>query len=356
MKPNLRTTSIYWACQIVGWGILVTGNIVNLVLQGYITSQIIFSLFGVFVFGIAISHVFRGLVKHWKWTELGVLQLFPRVITASISTSLVYTICEGSVNSFLPDTGESILTFSDWSFVIQTLNFSILFFVWSALYFTIHYFQYMRKSEIRNLELRALNTEIELNNLRNQLRPHFMFNSLNSIRALINDDPENAKEAVTTLSSILRNTLLLGRHERIPLHNELDLVQRYLRMEQIRFEERLNVNYAIPAELGDFPVPPLMLQTLAENAVKHGIARLTNGGLIEIIGARNGDKIELTIINDGQLTTSTNGTSTGLVNTKNRLSLLYGEEASFSIRESGNKVICKLTLPKLKLNESTDYR
>jgi two-component system LytT family sensor kinase len=129
-----------------------------------------------------------------------------------------------------------------------------------------------------------------------------------------------------------------------------------LRMEQIRFEERLNVNYAIPAELGDFPVPPLMLQTLAENAVKHGIARLTNGGLIEIIGARNGDKIELTIINDGQLTTSTNGTSTGLVNTKNRLSLLYGEEASFSIRESGNKVICKLTLPKLKLNESTDYR
>lgn len=356
MKSTARRTSVYWACQIAGWGILVIGNIVNLVLQGHITSQIIISLFGVFVFGITISHVFRGLIKHWKWTELGVIPLLPRVFVASVLMSVIYNICQGSVNSFLPDTGKSILTVSDWSFAIQTLNFSILFLVWSALYFTIHYFQNMRNSEIRNLELRAVNTEIELSNLRNQLRPHFMFNSLNSIRALIDDDPTNAKEAVTTLSSILRNTLLLGKHERIPLSDEMDLVQRYLRMEQIRFEERLNVHYSIPSELNDFPVPPLMLQTIVENAVKHGIARLTNGGLIEVLGNLDGDKLELTIINDGRLRTSKNGTSTGLSNTKKRLALLFGENASFSIVEHQEKVICTLTLPKFKLNESTDNR
>ncbi|MDG1781255.1 MAG: histidine kinase [Flavobacteriales bacterium] len=355
-KSPQRRNLIYWSCQLIGWGILVAGNAINLFLQDNFHFQIGISLFFIGFFGILITHVFRGLIKRWKWTQLAVLAAVPRVLLSSLAMGILFSICVGSVNSFLPQTGESILTSGDWSFFIHTLNFSILFLAWSALYFTIHYFQNMRNSEIRNLELRAVNTEIELSNLRSQLRPHFMFNSLNSIRALIDDDPNNAKEAVTTLSAILRNTLLLGKHERIPLSDEMDLVKRYLHMEQIRFEERLQVELAIPKSLDDFPVPPLMIQTLVENGVKHGIAQLTAGGTIKIDCALKNGLLHVDIVNDGRLNSTSNGTGTGLSNTKKRLFLLYGNDASFQIKQLENHVHCTLTLPKFKLNEGIDNR
>ena len=160
------------------------------------------------------------------------------------------------------------------------MNFSVLFVVWVVFYFAFHYFENLQKAEIRNLELSAANVEVELNNLRSQLRPHFMFNSLNSIRALIDEDPLRAKEAVTILSSVLRNSLLLGKQSLIPLREELDLVQKYLEMEQIRFEERLELKIDVAADTLECSVPPLMIQTLVENGIKHGVAATRGGGML----------------------------------------------------------------------------
>ena len=119
--------------------------------------------------------------------------------------------------------------------------------------------------------------EIELNNLKSQLNPHFIFNALNSIRALVDENPSKSKQAINQLSNILRNSLASDKKGLTKFEDELKIVKDYLGLESIRFEERLKTEFDIHPDSQKFLVPPLMIQTLVENGIKHGISKLTAG-------------------------------------------------------------------------------
>ncbi len=189
--------------------------------------------------------------------------------------------------------------------------------------------------------------EVELSNLKAQLNPHFIFNALNSIRALVDEDPLKSKESITQLSHILRNSLLTDRKKLIPFSEELKTVMDYLSLESIRYEERLKTKIDIDKNSGKFMVPPLMLQTLVENGIKHGISNLKEGGEISISSKMFGKHLQLQIRNSGQLSNSfSEGKGFGIDNTRKRLNLIFGDSASFEIKNDTNKtVICTLNIP-----------
>jgi LytS/YehU family sensor histidine kinase len=228
----------------------------------------------------------------------------------------------------------------------KILSLVLIFIIWSVIYFGFHFFDNYKKTEIQNLRLEANTKEVELNKLKSQLNPHFMFNSMNSIRALVDEDPKKAKVAITQLSNILRNTLMMHKNKFITLEEELVLVKDYLELEHIRFEERLNFNFDIDPNTLTLNVPPMMIQTLVENGIKHGISKYPEGGSILIITLKTETGFEVEIINTGQLILNAKSDSgVGVENTTNRLELLFGKKASFSLKNLDNKnVISKIII------------
>jgi len=209
-----------------------------------------------------------------------------------------------------------------------------------------------KKKEIESLIWEAAVKDYELKTLKSQLNPHFMFNAMNSIRALIEEDPESAKVAITKLSNILRYSLQMERMERVPLEDEIETVKNYLDLERIRFEDRLKYKLDIDRSTQKIEIPPMMIQTLVENGIKHGVAKRTEGGEIhlksKLMTTSNGSKLKIEIRNSGHFSEeqlkSSNGF--GVNNTKHRLNLLFGDEAHFSImNENGNTVLAEIEIP-----------
>jgi LytS/YehU family sensor histidine kinase len=219
--------------------------------------------------------------------------------------------------------------------------------LWSALYFIYNYFERYNKS----LKLEASMREVELTNLKAQLNPHFIFNALNSIRALVDENPIKSKEAINQLSNILRNSLVTEKKELTSFDDELKIVKDYLGLESIRFEERLKIEFDIDPESNQFRVPPLMIQTLVENGIKHGISKLKEGGLIQVTTRVDHDFLKIYIRNSGHF--YLNGAKKqsgglGLENTRQRLKLIYGDEATFRIlTENDNFVLTEIVIPHL---------
>src|SRR5690606_23911150 len=175
--------------------------------------------------------------------------------------------------------------------------------------------------------------EIELKNLKSQLNPHFIFNALNSIRALVDENPSKSKQAINQLSNILRNSLASDKKGLTKFDDELKIVRDYLGLESIRFEERLRTEFLIDPGSSQFLVPPLMIQTLVENGIKHGISKLTAGGTVQVKTFVTQEKLHIQIRNSGQLVQPVKRGKGGLgiKNTVQRIKLIYGDRASFRI-------------------------
>jgi len=225
------------------------------------------------------------------------------------------------------------------------LNYSVIFCLWNVIYFGFKYFQNYRRSEINSLRYLAASRESELNNLKAQLNPHFMFNSMNSIRALIDEDPLKAKDAVTKLSNILRNTLLMNKSKVISLRDEVNLVEEYLELEKIRYEERLTYEFKIEPDVYECKIPPFIIQSQVENAIKHGISKLPGNGKIIIEAFKLGEFLKIKVSNTGKLSTDEPLTGVGFVNSIQRLELLYGSSGKIFISELNNLVVVDINIP-----------
>ncbi len=195
-------------------------------------------------------------------------------------------------------------------------------------------------------KLESLVKELELKTIKSHINPHFIFNALNSIRALIDENPERARTAITELSNILRSSMQTEKQETVTFEKELNIVKDYLALEHIRFEDRLQVEYDIDEDTLNQPIPPMMLQTLVENAIKHGISKQVKGGTVKLVSDFKNDFHEIVIQNTGRLNGAVNGDGFGLASTKNRLQLLFGDKANFDIREcNGNIVEATVVIP-----------
>ena len=221
--------------------------------------------------------------------------------------------------------------------------------LWVLIYAVYHYIEKNRNNQIDKLKLEAVVKSLELKTIKSHINPHFIFNALNSIRALVDENPPRARTAITELSNILRSSLQVEKQETVTLSQELDIVNDYLALEQMRFEERLKVELYIDRATLNEPVPPMMLQTLVENAIKHGISKQEAGGKIEIHALYVGNTFELNVVNTGNLLLSKNEDNKGfgIKATQDRLNLLFQNHARFEIREiENNKVESKIIMPK----------
>lgn len=213
------------------------------------------------------------------------------------------------------------------------------------------YFERVRKQELEKSEFQRALAASELQALKTQLHPHFLFNTLHGIATLIDADRKSAKGMIVKLSSLLRSTLEHGSSDLISLREELELVSEYLDLEKMRFGTRLVVEWAIDPHCQQLLVPQLILQPLVENAVRHGVACSREGGWIEISSRRKNGVFELRVRNSvgGK---RPGGTGVGLHNTEARLKCLYAEEARFSFSVSADQVAtAALILPALDSNQ-----
>jgi LytS/YehU family sensor histidine kinase len=205
-----------------------------------------------------------------------------------------------------------------------------------------------KEQEERERELRHLNTQMELAALRAQLNPHFLFNALNVVNALVGANPDEARRVLETLSDLLRYTLESDKREMVRLQEELDFVQKYLSIEQSRFGKRLQYRIEADESLLDTLIPPMLLQPLVENAVKHGISPKASGGEVCVIIAREeaGRGVSVEIRDNGvglQHSTHahsvhTHSTGIGLTNVNSRLQKLFGEKSLLDVRDSSDGV------------------
>jgi sensor histidine kinase YesM len=342
--------AIYWLTQVSGW----FGYILLILFQNLMIDRvdlgIVKVLFVNFILGVGLSHLMRGVIVSAGMLSMKILKVIPRIILLSIATGILSALIYAVVSDVFFNGISNILSPPYGLFIELLFPFTTIYVIWNILYFAAIYLKNYEREEVKNLRLTSSMNEIELGNLRAQLNPHFMFNALNSIRALIDEDPKMAKLSVTRISRILRSSLVAGRRKLVPLKEEIELVKDYLSLEKIRYEERLDYAINVPRDLQDALVPPILLQTLVENSIKHGISRLQKGGIISITATHQGPgEICITVTNTGELKpqdeSKEHSTSVGLENSRRRLNLLFGDAATLDIYSDRGEVICRLSLP-----------
>ncbi len=347
MSTN-RRSRIYWLCQVLGFGTQATLNLVFTIafLPGISPLQ---KKRYAFIYGCAAllailtTHGFRWFIKWRAWLQLTAGRAFVRVILSSIILGILLTAQVSLV--WLGVFGRGPFKQLNWlpSVIFQWT--STIFF-WTVIYFGVHYFEKYRQTEMEKLQLAIVAKESQLQGLVSQINPHFIFNCLNSLRALIVEDPQRAQNMVTQVAALLRYSLQSGKTFTVPLEEEMEIVNTYLQLEAIRFEERLAIELATPPETLGVQVPPMLLQSLVENGVKHGIEKLPEGGRISVTSRMNENTLKIEIMNSGRLLEGSNSTQIGLVNARERLRLIYGSQAALDLKNDGpDSVLAEITIP-----------
>ena len=340
MKLNFQHIPKYWLFQLLGWGFFIAINTFFAATFNQIDGLYIGRLTTFVGVGFLMSHIMRLLINRVRLLSRSLnTQIFGFILI-----SLVFAIIVGTVETYLTfllglEYKDEIKLGLSQQIIGNSFYSFIYLFIWNCIYFIYHYIAETRKQQVDTLKLETLVKSLELKTIKAHINPHFIFNAMNSIRALIDENPERARRAITALSNILRSSMLSNQQETNSLEKEMKIVEDYLALEHIRFEDRLSVVYEIDDETLDNPVPPMMLQMLGENAIKHGISKSVNGGEIKIISSENNGLFQLVVRNTGHLEEKINQEGFGLQSTENRLNLLFGGAATFSISEKENSIV-----------------
>ncbi len=304
-----------------------------------------------------------NLARWWPWAFFAVFMVylarrFPldrknwlKSLFVNLSVMLVFSILQPAVyacyklimNPELNFTASFLFSLSISFLHLNTLTFWI---ITGGIYLL----DYQRKYQERAVKTSRLETQLaqaQLEVLKIQLHPHFLFNTLHAISALIHEDTEAADRMITRLSDLLRLTLEKSNLQEVPLKEELEFLNLYIEIQKTRFQDRLQVNLKIENETLDASVPNLILQPLVENAIRHGVGPKSSAGRIDLISKKKDLMLIIEIIDDGVGFEENNGSGKrngfGLSNTKKRLDQLYGKNYKFELH-NGNKTGTHVTL------------
>jgi len=335
--------SLYWKCQLAGWsfyGLLAAG--IPTLYGGLRWSLLLRAAVGIGL-GIFFTQQLRGYMLRHGWLRLPVPRLVPRVAVASLVIAAAMVLL---LTPFLLTILQAPTQAGPWT-TIYSIHLIVIL-GWILLYLSYDYVRRVHMSEAEQWRLALAMRDTELRALRAQLNPHFLFNSLNSLRGLISENPARAQEAITELAALLRHTLQMSRARTTTLGSELEATQNYLALEALRFESRLHYEFNVDPKALDHSVPPMLVQTLVENAIKHGIDRLPEGGRVWIDVRKPADDLRIRVRNTGSLTGDGEVRGVGLANSLERLRLIFGERVTLDLRQEGtNEVICDVVLPML---------
>lgn len=311
---------------------------------------------------------FRFHYRRYSWQRLNMARLIILVLIYGLGIALFVTLAMLSFTLpffwdqlFDPELLQKHNTSIAQQLSILLLGnvFSSHLFVsaWAFIYIAVTTNRRARQAELNNLKLENSLKEARLSGLTSQLNPHFLFNSLNNIRFMIHENPIHADKTITALSEILRYSLESGRKDKVVLAQELEIVHRYLDVVALQLEDRLKFQLSIPESLELCLIPPMTLQILMENAIKHGAENRKEASVLELIGEDFGSSMRLTVRNPApsQTCDSRRNTGTGLANIEQRLGLLYGDKAQMSIKHNREHFIVTLNLPKETAAEIPDF-
>src|SRR5258708_4840615 len=287
----------YWTGQAAGWGFYTVMGISMAAQQvGWRFSMIAgYILFG--LYSIALTDLLRREIRRRQWLNNLTFCTFVRLFGVALILAAIQTFLIVAID--IAFNQRTAFFFSNPSYILSTwMSVSGADSIWLLFYVALTAGRRYREKEVRlQLALR----EAELRALEAQINPHFLFNCLNSIRALVIENPPLAQDMLTRFATILRYNLHRNLNHTVPLEAEVEIVSDYLALESIRLEDRLRVRFAIDPEAGKIAIPPMLLQTLVENAVKHGIAALPNGGGLGSRAPTSGHSLRVHLANTSSL-------------------------------------------------------
>ena len=338
----------YWLCQLGGWGTLTVISVLSSA-AGNWESVLRYAAAKTFCMlcGFALSHRWRLHLRERGWLHgngaFPIKRFLAWLITLSLVQTCVLLLSDQVFRNgrFLSDEPNDV----PMLVVGVTFLWFGVFMIWTLCYAVALSRRRAVRFELEKLELEVSVKDAELRALQAQVNPHFFFNSLNSIRALIYQDADAAARAVGQLAGMMRHSLHAGQYATVPLADEMAAVDAYLGMEKLRFDERLRLTIDVAPELSEVAMPPMALQTLVENAIKHGVEHSMTVCEVRISARRLGDMVEISVANQGTLANASASTRLGLVNTSKRLALLFGPRASCTLDASGGWVTARITLP-----------
>lgn len=334
--------SLYWKCQAAGWSVyalLAAG--IPMLYGGMRWTVLLRAVIGV-ALGLALTGQLRRFMTRRRWMSLPARLLAPRVTAASLVLAAIM------VAMLLPLLLINLSSPARAGPLTTIYSIHVVFMLgWILLYIGYHYLRRIATIESDQWRLQLAMRETELRALRAQLNPHFLFNSLNSLRGLITEDPVRAQEAVTALAALLRHTLRMSRVPTTTVENEVEAAQHYLALEALRFERRLSYDVHVDRSLLQHRLPPMLIQTLVENAIKHGIATLPDGGAVSVSVHEVGGALHVVVRNTGMLRPGRREGGFGLANATERLRLLAGVPVTLKLYQSAaDEVTCHVVVPK----------
>ncbi|HUQ83534.1 MAG TPA: sensor histidine kinase [Gemmatimonadaceae bacterium] len=291
---------------------------------------------------LALGRWFPLVRPGWWWRSVPPLLVASLVVTA---VKIALRAGLGVLFPELPTMQARVVVLAQ--FHIQVATFWVILGIGAAF----EYYAKFRERELRASQLESRLAQAQLEVLRMQLQPHFLFNTLHTISAFMQEgEIEAADRMITRLSDLLRLALESAGEQEVPLRQEMDFLGRYLEIQQIRFQDQLRVTLAVPDDLLDVRVPSLILQPLVENAIKHGVTPRARGGEVSVAIARNDGTLRVTVRDDGPGLTGAamrnGGGGVGLANTRARLEQLYGDRHRFSVgNHPDGGALVEMTIP-----------
>jgi len=354
MSRNLtENVSLFWTLQIVGWS--------GYMLDRYLSAEgHFFPVYFIYlIIACALTFALRPIYKRVWRRKPSVVIIGLTIIVCSITAAYLWLIFGEiifaivGIRTFPVPEKQSLIAYLSDTFLVSLQHHKpFLFLSWSALYFGIKYWQSKREEEENKLKAESLAQEAELKMLRYQLNPHFLFNSLNSASALIAENPPRAEKMLGELSEFLRYSLANSKTEMVTLKDEIEALKNYLNIEQVRFEEKLQVNFDIAPEAETFPLPNFLLHPVVENAVKYGMQTSELPLEIEIKAEIKNNTLFIEVSNSGKWNSSngtnpqSNGTQVGIENVRKRLEQFFPKRHRFETSERDGRVYVSLEIAK----------
>ncbi len=349
-KEKNEPKSPFWAFQVTAWSLLFLATMAVNLLRGNDHWSLVVLSMVVAGGGLVTTSMYRGYIKRQNYRSANIREVLLPLLLGSLVTSILWTsvivISQFILHAIAPS---SALSIDSISVSLTAVNNYFLVLLWGILYFAWHYFHIAQTARIERYRSEAAVRDAQLNTLKGQINPHFMFNALNNIRALMLEDAQRSREMLLKLSELLRYSMNMSEKKEVKLEQELRIVEDFLALNKIQYEDRLHYSIECAAGLENVTIPPMVVQILVENSVKHGVSALKDGGSVNINIFAEHPRLIIEVSNSGGWNRSTGtkqeNNGIGLPNVRRRLKLLYGEEARLHLREENSRVIARVEIP-----------
>lgn len=333
----MKTSTSYYFCQLLGtllfFGFILASGLSQKEGEIDVSHEVIIFIKSIALFTLSAHFILRAYIKKHLSNSQSSFKIYTIAILYSAIVNTIASMFWGLAF------GEKETSYFAADFITMNMIINLfLFSLWSMLYLAI--------TSIRDrITLRQQLRDQELASLMNQINPHFLFNSLNTIRGMIYEDKDKSAELVTKLSTLFRYNLSTDTKAHTSLGAELEVCQHYLAIEDIRLGERLKVDFSVSPESLTAKIPTMGLLTLIENAIKHGIANLQKGGTLSLTSKIENNKLIVEVSNPYQEDLVKSGTRVGLKNLQQRIGLIFGAQAQLDRQSIGNVFSVSLSLP-----------